>query len=274
MRRLIAACALAVGGIVTPTRGGIAVVDQQRVVHASGQAFNEIVTGPAYSQTQIAAPFAAFDQSVSGSSQTPPAARSNSPDFESTSASQTSTLTFDGQTLHLVVNGNTFASAGNNAPDANSTYYVVFTLSSPTAYTLIDSTSHNGGVGDTDMLDQGARLLAGDRAPLFPTSPSNAAFPSDSLVPPLAIFFNHPTQTFTGTLDAGTYTLEGGAFGMPSEATAAGIYAIDFTLGAAASGSGSGTSAAPLPSAAWMGLSTIALLAGAAAWRRGARAAS
>jgi hypothetical protein len=251
-------------------KGGISVVDQSRVIHidASSQLPSPPFTNPPpFDQTVTATAFTPFDQSLSNSLQ------SNSETLATASASQTSTLALaaDSSMLRLTVTGAAAANDGAQSfAGTNSTYYVLFTLDAPSTYTLIERQSDLERAGaELDLPNQGARLLSGTFNPLFPTDLATFVFPSQSLTPDLqGLPLNQRgTQTLSGTLGAGTYTLEGGAFGTPGEADASGTYSLDFTLSSSSNSSGTPV-AAPLPAGGWMGLSMIALLSGACIIRR------
>lgn len=261
-----ALCALAMGWN-SAAYGGIAVVDQSRLVHIDAALNPPVPNGAApYSQTVTASAFAPFNQSISNSI----------PTAAITSASQTSTLTLaaDASTLNLTASGE---AVGNDGSEANSgvasVYYVVFTLDAPATYTLVEQqqdTIEKSPPAEIDLPNQGARLLPGTVAALFPFNPTAFVFPSQSLTPnlqELPINERGTTQTLTGTLAAGTYTLEGGAFGQPYDAAAGETYSVNFTLTSNSNGSGNPISA-PLPAGGWMGLSMIGLLTGAYAIRR------
>lgn len=239
----------------------VAVVDQSRVIHIDGQGVNNPSSkGTPFDQTLTATPFAAFNQSLSNSSQAPAIGAING-DLTTASASQNSTLTATSSTLHLQVNGAGSANVNNGTGGVNSSYFLLFTLDAPGTYTLTEQQNDiiDGVAAAVDLPNQGARLLAGSQPQLFPT-PTDRTFPTQSLTPNLqTTALAGTSHTFTGTLAAGTYTLEGGIFGTPVSATTNGTYSLDFTV------TSNSVSSVPLPNAAWMGLLTLGVTV--AGWR-------
>jgi hypothetical protein len=271
---LLSAAALAAFAIpiARPAFGGIAVIDQVRSVHISGQAADIVAgTGPAFDQSSAAGDFASFDQSLSNTSELGGAVGA------SASASQSSTLTLNGSDLHLSASGSTsYGATGlHDRADGTSSVYLVFTLDTPATYTLTEQTNLQGLDQNVDgplgVRDYGVALTAGQQTQALPGWP----FPSSSLVPSLFekqfAGITDP-QVFTGTLAPGTYTLNAGSEDFSAiPGSASSTYSLDFTLTAGNSGNGNGNGgipAVPLPPAAWMGLGTIGLIVGGIARRR------
>lgn len=250
--------------------GGVSLVTQTDQVQISGSAYTTdgSAVGTPFSQTQTATVNVPFSASLQNTSTATTAV------YADASASQTSLVSVSSQSLSLTATGEGSYNAGDITSRANGTssYYVVFTVDTATAYTLTESTSQQGYVSLDDG-DSGASLYPGQIA-------SQSVPTVSSLVPALtdAKYLNVGPQTFSGTLSAGTYTLEGGIFagGGPDD-SASDSYSIDFAVGSSTTGSGSGgsgtggTTAVPLPAAFWPGAGVLAMISLVLAARRRAR---
>lgn len=258
-------CAFAAFAVLTvrPALGGISLISDDRTVAISGQAVQInpnpppfSLTGPAYSHSATATPFAAFDQSFSDSS------AANGATLSSASANQTSSFELSAAQLTFTASGGVkYASATPDSPtSAASSYKFTFSLDATTTYTISEEFGPNAGAPENDnsITNTGAVLLNGTPSTLDPNA---------SLIP-AGSRLSAGSETFTGTLPAGQYTFGGLAFGNSTADGGNATFDVQFTL----SQSGTSTTppvtaAAPLPPAVWSGLGTIGLLAGAAAAR-------
>lgn len=267
-RRLVAASVVLLVVLCGSAFGGISLVTQTDQVQISGSAYTPdgSAVGTPFSQTQTATVNTPFSASLQDSSTATTTVSATA------AASQTSLLSVGSQSLSLTATGQGSFSAGDSQSSANgsSSYYVVFTVDTATPYTLTESTSQEGYTSIDDG-DSGAAL--------YPGQQSNQSVPSgvNSLVPVLtdAKYLNAGPQTFTGTLSAGTYTLEGGIFaaGGPDD-SASGSFSIDFAVGSSSTGSGSGaggTTAVPLPAAFWPAAGVLVMTSLVLSRRRVAR---
>ena len=238
--------------------GGISLVTEADGVQIIGSSFDATTrtAGTPFNQSSTATVNTPFSASLQNASVASPASSFTA------SASQNSLLTVSGQALSLSVTGQgAYASISPTGTGSTaSNYYVVFNVDAPTPYTITESTSEEGFpiTGTTDDADYGAALVAGQQALGY--------FEPGSLIPRLdsSIPLNAGPQTFSGTLSAGTYTLEGGYFGNTDNSSANGSLSVDFALGTASTGTGSGsggsTNAVPLPAAFWPAIALISLI--------------